>query len=101
VRAIAIFVLLLLTAVVSASAVPKVDRSETSYNEVDTPVNQAPPAAHGIRLVRPAKVAIPIPKKAVLAHWDIQAPIEEPLSQALSLKHHSGSLQELLCTLQI
>lgn len=100
-RAIAIFILLLLTAVVSVSTVPKVDRSETSYNEVDTPVNQAPPAAHGIRFVRPAKVAIPIPKKAVQTHWDTQVPVEEAPSPARSVRPHSDSLQELLCTLLI
>jgi hypothetical protein len=101
VRAIAVFVVLLLSVVVCAAAVPLVDRPETSYNEVDTPVNQAPPTAHSIRLVRPAKVAIPIPKRAVQVHWDIQVPVEKAPSSVQSFKHHSDSPQELLCTLLI
>ena len=42
-REICSFVLLLLGAVICVSVIPQTDLPETSYNEVDTPVNQASP----------------------------------------------------------
>ena len=95
------FVLLLLTAVVCASAIPKADLPETSYNEVDTPVNQSPPLVLGIRFARPARVAITIPRKEVQARSETRAPVEERTLATVAVRHHSHSLQELLCTLLI
>ncbi len=48
-----IFVLLLQAATICVSAIPQTDLPETSYNEIDTPVNQAPPVVTGVRFVRP------------------------------------------------
>jgi hypothetical protein len=95
-----VFVLLLLTAVVGVSAIPQTDRPETSYNEVDTPINQAPPVVQGIRFARPTRVAILVPRRAL----EERRTIEEPTLERPSLgtpSRHSHSLQDLLCTLLI
>lgn len=100
-RGIWTFVLLLLTAVIGASAIPQSDLPETSYNEVDTPVNQAPPVVLGIRFTRPARAVIVMPKKTLEASWDQNGPIEEPAKRFISTRSDSQSLQNLLCTLLI
>ena len=43
------------------SAVPPEDLPETSYNEVDTPVNLAPPVVPRIKFTRPADDPIIVP----------------------------------------
>src|SRR5258708_37858123 len=55
------FVLLLISSVVCVSAIPQTDLPETSYNEIDTPVTQAPPADYGIRYARPPGAPIFLP----------------------------------------
>ncbi len=100
-RSLWIFVLLLLTGVVYAAAVPPTDVPETSYNEVDKPVNQAPPVVHGIRFVRPVKVTRTVPKCVLQARWDVPFPVEDLVSPPLSARRDSHSVQDLLCTLLI
>jgi hypothetical protein len=93
---------LLLTAVLCASAVPRVDRPETSYNEVDTPVNQAAPSAIGMRFVRPAQPPISVPDRSSQVNWDLRGPAEAPILSTPSIRVRPHSLlQQLLCTLLI
>jgi hypothetical protein len=61
-RRVGTFVLLLLISVVCVSAIPQPDQPETSYNEVDTPVNQAPPIVPGVKFERPSVAPIQLPK---------------------------------------
>ena len=95
------FVLLLLTGIVYAAAVPPTDVPETNYNEVDTPVNQAPPVVLGIRFVRPMKVSKTVPRSVMQARWDVEFPVEELSLAPLSARHDPHSVQDLLCTLLI
>lgn len=95
------FVLLLLMGVVYTAAVPPTDVPETSYNEVDKPVNQAPPVVLGIRFVRPVKVTKTVPKCVMQARWDVQFPVEDLASPPLSTGNDTHSVQDLLCTLLI
>ncbi|MFZ3339786.1 MAG: hypothetical protein WA609_04195 [Terriglobales bacterium] len=95
------FVLLLLVGVVYAAAVPPTDVPETSYNEIDKPVNQAPPVVSGIRFVRPVKVTRRVPKCVLQARCEVQFPVEERVSPSLSTRQDSHSVQDLLCTLLI
>jgi hypothetical protein len=99
-RSLWTFVLLLLTGVVCAATVPPTDLPETNYNEVDTPVNQAPPVVQGIRFVRPVQVVRTESRVAVQARWDLQSPAE--LVSLPPASHHGpGLLRDLLCTLLI
>jgi hypothetical protein len=92
----------LLTAVVCASAIPQRDRPETSYNEVDTPVNQAPPVVLGGRFVRPVKAVILVPRRVLHAEWNLHIPAAELVAaNSVSIRHDSHPLQDLLCTLLI
>jgi hypothetical protein len=93
------FTLLLLTAVLCASAVPRVDRPETSYNEVDTPVNQAAPAVIGMRFV--VKAPLSVPHRSFRVNWDSRGSVELPILPASSMRVRPPSLRQLLCTLLI
>ena len=100
-RSLWTFVLLLLMGVVYTAAVPPTDVPETSYNEVDKPVNQAPPVVLGIRFVRPVKVTKTVPKSVMQARWDVQFPVEGLVSPPLSTRRDTHSVQDFLCTLLI
>jgi hypothetical protein len=100
-RVIWTLILLLLTAVVCVSAIPQTDRPETSYNEVDTPVNQSAPVVLGIRFVRPARALIVLPKRVLREEWNSRVPANEVLSTSISIRLDSSSLQNLLCTFLI
>lgn len=100
-RSLWIFVLLLLMGVVYAAAVPPTDVPETNYNEVDKPVNQAPPVVLGIRFVRPVKVTKTVPKCVMQARWDVKFPVEDLVSPRLSSRQDPNFVQDLLCTLLI
>ena len=95
------FVLLLLTSVVCVAAIPPTDLPETNYNEVDLPVNQAPPVVLGIRFVRPIQVARTVPRSVLQTRWDVQFPVEELVSLPPSLLHDPHSIQDVLCALLI
>jgi|ERR1022692_146655 hypothetical protein len=94
------FVLLLLSAVFCVSAIPQTDLPETSYNEVDTPVNQAPPVVSGLRIVRPPVVTVTMPKQVYEALRGMAQNHEEFMSRT-PVRQSSISLQHLLCTLLI
>jgi hypothetical protein len=92
------FVLLLLTGVVCVSAIPQTDLPETSYNEVDTPVNQAPPMVQGIKFIRPARVAITLPRKTWEAEWNTGASVDGLTLRSGPAPHDPHLVQDLLCT---
>jgi len=93
--------LLLLGAVVCASAIPPTDLPETAYNEVDRPVNQAPPAVPGIKFVRPAIAPAVLPMEQRPAGRDTPPQMLEPAFTPAGGEHHPHSLQDLLCTFLI
>jgi hypothetical protein len=100
-RSLWTFVLLLLTGIVGAAAVPPTDLPETSYNESDTPVNQAPPVVQGIRFVRPVQVVKRVPQSVIQARHIAQLPVEDLGLLPPSTRHQPSSIQDLLCTLLI
>ena len=93
--------LLLLTAVLCVSAIPQTDLPETSYNEVDTPVNQAPPVVPRVRLVRPPVAPVILPTADHDAKQRVEASARDRKSVYPPIPHNSRSLQDLLCTLLI
>ena len=100
-RGVWTLVLFLLSAVLCVSAIPQPDLPETSYNEVDTPVNQSPPVVPSVRFVRPAIAPVILPKQV----WEVRRGVS---SQALDWKsadtlvrRDAHSLQDLLCTFLI
>lgn len=99
-RGIWIFVLLLLGAVVCVSAIPQPDLPETSYNEVDTPVNQAPPVVPGVRFVRPTFTPVILPREVCEGLRAIGAQFHERKS-ATPVRRDPHSLQDILCTFLI
>lgn len=100
-RRVRTFLLFLLTALVCVSAIPQEDLPETSYNESDAPLNQAPMVVLKIHLVRPAGVSILPAKKTVLTQSDHIVPARETVSFLTSERLDSHSLQDLLCTFLI
>jgi hypothetical protein len=95
------FVLLLMGALVCVSAIPQPDLPETSYNEVDTPVNQSPPVVPGIRLVRPVVTPSILPRQILQAWSRLDVQSHDRSSADSLLRPDPHSLQELLCTLLI
>jgi hypothetical protein len=100
-RSVWIFVLLLLGAVVCASAIPQPDLPETSYNEVDTPINQAPPVVPGVKLLRPSIAPVILPREVCEALRGFSAQSHERKSADTPVRRSLHSLQDLLCTLLI
>ena len=95
------FVLLLMGAVVCISAIPQTDLPETSYNEVDTPVNQAPPVVQGIKFIRPVVAPSILPRHVFEARCGVDAQAHERKSARTSVRRDPHSRQALLCTLLI
>jgi hypothetical protein len=95
------FVLVLLSAVICVSAIPPSDSPETSYNEVDTPINQAPPVVTGVRFVRPAISAPILPKQACEANRALGSQSATRKSAYAPWRRDPHSLQNLLCTFLI
>ena len=95
------FVPLLLGAVFCVSAVPQPDLPETSYNEVDTPINQAPPVVPGVRFVRPAIAPTILPKQVWEPGRGVNPQALERKSADTLVRRNPHSLQYLLCTLLI
>jgi hypothetical protein len=98
-RGVWCFVLILLGAVFCVSAIPQTDLPETSYNEVDTPVNQAPPVVSGLRIVRPPVMTVTMPKQVYEALRGMTQHHEELTSRTPAPR--AKSLQDFLCTLLI
>ncbi len=95
------FVPLLLGAVFCVSAVPQPDLPETSYNEVDTPVNQAPPLVAGVRFVRPTIATTILPRQVWEATRDVCAQSHERKSARTLVRADVHSSQDRLCTFLI
>jgi hypothetical protein len=91
-----IFVLFLVGAAIGVSTVPLEDLPETSFNEVDAPVNLAPPVQPRLKFVPPACDSDVIPglSACVVSSW-----VLEPA--AVTSGRHPHSLQDLLCTFLI
>jgi hypothetical protein len=100
-RGVWTFVLLLMSAVVCVSAIPQPDLPETSYNEVDTPINQAPPVVPGVRFVRPAIAPIIVPRHVWEAGCGVSSQALERKSADTLVRRNPHSLQNLLCTFLI
>lgn len=100
-RGVWTFVLFLLGAVVCVSAISQTDLPETSYNEVDTPLNQAPPVVPGVRFVRPAIAAVILSKQVCEAGHGINSPALERKAAYPLVRRDPHSLQDLLCTFLI
>lgn len=93
--------LLLLSAVVCVSAIPQPDLPETAYNEVDTPVNQAPPVVPGVRFVRPAIAPVILPRQVWEARRGVSSRVFEWKSADTFVRRDPHSFQDLLCTFLI
>ena len=100
-RGVWTFVLFLLGAVVCVSAIPQPDLPETSYNEVDTPLNQAPPVVPGVRFARPAIAPVILPKQVWEAERGVSSQAIERKSAHTLVRRDLHSLQDLLCTFLI
>lgn len=93
-------VILLCATLVCVASLPAVDDPDTAFNEVDTPVNLAPPASPRINLVVPVVKAVNLPKLALdEPGWGTNNSAHE---LALVPKQpDSHSIQKLLCTFLI
>jgi len=90
----------LLGAAIFASAVPRVDAPETSFDEVDAPIIVAPAERPSIQLVSPALDRI-AHSPAVCAHIADTFCADSCELAPVSSSLHRPSLQEFLCTLLI
>ena len=95
------FVLLLMSSVVCVSAIPQSDLPETSYNEIDIPVNQAPPVVSGVRFVRPPIATVVLPRQVWEARHGVGVQAPELKESYALLRRDPHSLQDLLCTFLI
>ena len=100
-RALWTFVLLLLGAVTCVSAIPQTDLPETSYNEVDAPVNQAPPVVPSVRPVRPTMATVVLPRQVWEARRGVSAHAHARKASCTPPRRDPHSLQDLLCTFLI
>lgn len=96
-----VFVLVLLSSLVCVSAIPPTDLPETSYNEIDTPVNLAPPAVHGVRIVSPEIATVILPREVREARRGVTAQANEGESAEAPVRRDPHSLPNLLCTFLI
>lgn len=91
----------LLGAGICAGAILPTDAPEITYNDVDTPVNQSPPAVPGIRLVRPVPNPVHVPAALRGEGREFNSDVGEPASETIASYHSPVSLQDLLCVLII
>ena len=89
------------TSVAMCLAIPQTDLPETNYNEVDAPVNQAPPAFRGISFVRPPVKAIILSKHIAEVARRISPPSIEREYDVRLFPRDPHSLQDLLCSFLI
>ena len=86
--------------VVCMSAVARKDLPETTFNEADAPVNQAPPVFPRIKFIRPAGDPIVLPSLAFYCtDWAVSRLVRE--IAAIPSHRPSDSLLSLLCTFLI
>jgi len=91
-----IFVLFLVGAAIGVSTVPLEDLPETSFNEVDAPVNLAPPVQPRLKFIPPAC------DSEVISGLSACAVSSGVLEQAtVTSGRYPHSLQDLLCTFLI
>jgi hypothetical protein len=90
-----IFVLSLVTALILACTVPVADQPETSFNEADTPVNQATVIAP-IRIAPPSEVTAVLPAFGSSSAQETKPSLVAPKS--VPLHRASVPLHSLLCT---
>ena len=95
------FVPFLLGAVICVSAIPQPDLPETSYNEVDTPVNQAPPVVAGVRFIRPNLATTTLPRQIWEARRGVETQRHERKATYSHVRPDPHSSQDLLCTFLI
>jgi hypothetical protein len=100
-RAVWTFVLFLLASVALISAIPRADLPETSFNEVDAPVNQAPPAVSGGRFVRPDVAPAILPNHVCETGRGARCQSVDRKSATPLVRRDQHSLQDLLCTFLI
>jgi hypothetical protein len=93
-----ISVFLLIAAVVFIFLLPLVDRPETPFNEIDTPVNQTTSIALGVKFAPPHESLIILPRSFSRPSEGIRTSIE---LISLAIHRHPGRLRELLCTFLI
>ena len=93
-------VLFLLGAAVCMSAVPLEDLPETEFNEVDAPVNLAPPVVPRIKFTRPAGDPIILPRLRLYCAGRRVRSLVLELAPKLT-QRHLHSLQDLLSTFRI
>lgn len=94
------FLFFLIASVSLCLAVPQADLPETNYNEVDAPVNQAPPAFRGISFVRPPVTAV-ILSKHITEGRHIGPPSIERKCDVRLFPRDPHSLQDFLCSFLI
>jgi hypothetical protein len=99
-RSLALLILFLLSTVTFVSAIPQDDLPETSYNESDTPVNQAPPIVPSVRVARPEDADIGLSKCVGDAILRLERQLLRKRPDQL-IRRDSRSLQDVLCTLLI
>jgi hypothetical protein len=99
-QSLALLILFLLSAVTFVSTIPQDDLPETSYNESDTPINQAPPVVPSVRVARPEAADIGLSKHVgdAILRFERQLLRKPPYP---FIRRDSRSLQDLLCTLLI
>ena len=100
-RGVWTFVLFLVGAVVCVSAIPQPDLPETAYNEVDTPLNQAPPVVPGVRFARPAIALVILPRQVCEVNRVVISQVLKRNSAHTPVRRDLHSLQDLLCTFLI
>jgi hypothetical protein len=95
-----LLVLFLMGAAIFASAVPREDSPETSFDETDTPVIVAPAERPSIQLVSPSlDLAAPFSMPSARVADGFIA-VSRPLTPVSTL-FYRPALQNLLCTLLI
>jgi hypothetical protein len=92
------FVLPLVTAVILACTLPVADRPETSFNEADTPVNQATVIAP-VRIAPPSEMTLLLRPFTATSAQATKRMLVEPKSE--SMYSFSIPLRSLLCTFLI
>jgi hypothetical protein len=96
-----VFVFVLLSSIACVSAVPRADLPETSYNEVDAPVNLAPPAVPRVSAVNPQLATVLLSTEFGAPRPDLLAHSFSTESSHTPPRRDPHSLPNLLCTFLI
>ena len=93
--------LLLMASVTLCLAIPQTDLPETNYDEVDAPLNQAPPAFRGISFVRPPVTAVILSRHIAHVGRRVAPPSVEQKRDVRFFPRDPHSLQDLFCVFLI